>query len=56
MFYGVTDDITPHERLIWARPHKLAQYTLAPAVEQIVARAFFRDPYFFEEFDDVLDQ
>lgn len=56
VFYGATDDITPHERLIWARPHRLAQYTLAPAVEQIVARAFFHDPYFFEEFDDVLDQ
>ena len=55
VFYGVTDDITPHERLVWARPHKLAQYALAPAVEQIVARVFFRDPYFFEEFDDVLD-
>jgi len=44
------DDITTHDGLIWARPHKLSQYELAPAVEQIVARTFFRDPFFFEEF------
>lgn len=42
----VTDDIT------WARPHKLHQYKLAPAVEQIIARGFFNDPFFFEEFED----
>ena len=38
------------EELVWARPHRLAEYDLAPAVEQIVARTFFRDPFFFEEF------
>lgn len=41
---GETDDIR------WARPHKLHQYQLAPAVEEIIARTFFRDPFFFEEF------
>lgn len=35
---------------IWVRPHALHTYQLAPAVEQIVARTFFNDPYFFEEF------
>ncbi len=52
VFYCETDDIALHEGLIWARPHKLAGYNLAPAVEQIVARTFFRDPYFFEEFEE----
>jgi len=35
---------------IWVRPRKLGTIPLAPAVEQIVARTFFRDPLFFEEF------
>lgn len=48
------DDIPLNDRLIWARPHKLSQLDLAPAVEQIVARTFFRDPYFFEEYEEKL--
>jgi ADP-ribose pyrophosphatase YjhB (NUDIX family) len=44
------DDIETSEGIIWARPHKLATHKLAPAVEAIVARGFFHDPFFFEEF------
>lgn len=44
------DDITITDSLLWAQPHKLTEYSLAPAVEQIVARGFFNDPFFFEEF------
>lgn len=44
------DDIKTTEDIIWARPHKLATHKLAPAVEAIVARGFFNDPFFFEEF------
>ena len=50
VFYSETNDIVPGEEFVWARPHQLADYDLAPAVEQIVARTFFRDPFFFEEF------
>lgn len=46
------DDIKTNDDIIWARPHKLRQYRLAPAVEEIMTRAFFNDPYFFEEFED----
>lgn len=46
-----SDTIQNTGRLEWARPHKLSTYELAPAVEQIVARTFFNDPYFFEEFE-----
>jgi len=46
------DDIQTSDDIIWARPHKLDQYKLAPAVEEIVARGFFNDPFFFEEFED----
>jgi len=45
------DDIETSEDIMWARPHKLRSYLLAPAVEEIVARGFFNDPFFFEEFD-----
>lgn len=51
VFRYETDAITESDQIKWARPHKLSQYDLAPAVEQIVARTFFRDPYFFEEFN-----
>ncbi|MDB5165315.1 MAG: hypothetical protein JWM00_205 [Candidatus Saccharibacteria bacterium] len=46
------DDITPNQNTVWARPHKLAQYRLAPAVESIVTRSFFGDDHFFEEFEE----
>ena len=44
------DDIETNEDIVWARPHKLHQFRLAPAVEEIVARGFFNDPFFFEEY------
>lgn len=46
------DNIQTSDTIQWARPHKLSQYQLAPAVEAIVARAFFRDMHFFEEFEE----
>lgn len=50
IFRFESDDIQLTDRLMWARPHKLSEIELAPAVEQIVARTFFRDQYFFEEY------
>ncbi len=44
------DEIVLTENLKWIRPHKIDQYDLAPAVEKIVTRSFFNDPFFFEEF------
>lgn len=52
VFYAESDEVAMNEKLEWARPHRLSQYDLAPAVEQIVARTFFCDPYFFEEFKE----
>lgn len=52
VFYSVEDNVRMNDKLQWVRPHKLSQYDLAPAVEQIIARTFFRDPYFFEEFEE----
>jgi len=45
-----TDTIKTSESLKWIKPLNLNSFTLAPAVEQIVARAFFNDTFFFEEF------
>lgn len=45
------DEVAQSETVQWARPHKLKQLNLAPAVEQIMTRTFFRDRHFFEEFD-----
>lgn len=49
------DDVETNINTIWARPHKLHAMELAPGVSEIVARTFFRDPFFFEEFDVVLE-
>ena len=54
IFSSACDDILANDTLQWVRPHKLNTYNLAPAVEQIVARTFFCDPYFFEEYTEEL--
>jgi ADP-ribose pyrophosphatase YjhB (NUDIX family) len=48
------DDIKTSERLQWFRPHKLDNLDLAPAVQGIMSRTFFGDPYFFEEFEETI--
>ena len=45
-----TDAVAASGHLQWAEPLDLPKLKLAPAVEQIVARAFFGDEFFFEEF------
>lgn len=51
VFRMYRDDVVVGEDLVWARPHKLGDYTLAPAVEEIMTRTFFKDRFFFEEYD-----
>lgn len=50
VFRFYKDDIETNENLIWARPHKLHQFALAPAVEEVMTRTFFKDAFYFEEF------
>ena len=45
-----TDAIAASENLQWTEPLDLPKLKLAPAVEQVVARAFFGDDFFFEEY------
>lgn len=52
IFCLYSDDVELNDYLEWVQPHKLHNVKLAPAVEKIVARAFFKDPYFFEEFEE----
>ena len=47
------DDIETNDNLVWVQPHKLHRMELAPGVSEIIARTFFRDPFFFEEFNRV---
>lgn len=47
-----TDDITESDHLRWVKPLDLGSLRLAPAVELIVARSFFDDEFFFEEFTE----
>lgn len=51
VFRFYKDDIETNDEIIWARPHKLRDLALAPAVEEIMARTFFKDPFYFEEYD-----
>lgn len=52
IFRLYSDEVELNDYLQWVQPHKLHSIKLAPAVEKIVARAFFKDPYFFEEFEE----
>jgi ADP-ribose pyrophosphatase YjhB (NUDIX family) len=52
VFRLYSDEVKLNDYLQWVQPHKLHSIKLAPAVEKIVARAFFKDPYFFEEFEE----
>ena len=45
-----SDAIAAADELQWIDPLDLSKHKLAPAVEQIVTRAFFGDTFFFEEF------
>lgn len=51
VFRFYKDDIETTDNLVWARPHKLSQFDLAPAVEEVMTRTFFKDAFYFEEYD-----
>ena len=51
VFRFYRDDIEVNEDLVWVRPHKLESYVLAPAVQEIMTRTFFKDPFYFEEYE-----
>lgn len=51
VFRFYTDEIQETDTLKWVKPHKVSLLKLAPAVEEVMARTFFKDPFFFEEYD-----
>jgi len=51
IFRFYTNTITERDDLMWARPHKLAELKLSPAVEEIMTRTFFKDAFYFEEYE-----
>lgn len=50
IFYGIVDDPFEVKGYSWIDPHALPQLNTAPGMSEIIARTFFRDQYFFEEF------
>lgn len=52
VFYAVVDDVATDERLKWVSLRRLLEYKLSPAVDKIIARTFFGDEYFFEEYHE----
>lgn len=50
VFYATTKIIPADENEMIASPHQLPSLSLVPGTSEILARTFFRDPYFFEEF------
>lgn len=50
VFRTYADVIQDQMGVVWARPHKLATLRLVPGTEEIMARTFFKDPFFFEDF------
>lgn len=51
VFRLYADEVVQTDSLKWVRPHKIHELRLAPAVEQIMTRTFFKDDYYFEEFN-----
>lgn len=45
-----SDDILVGNDYCWVQPHRLHKLDLVPGIDQIIARTFFRDPFYFEEF------
>ena len=50
VFRAFTEYSADNETFMWTQPHKLGQFNLAPAVEEVMTRTFFKDPFYFEEF------
>lgn len=51
VFRFESDAVKTSDELVWARPHKLHDYALAPAVQEIMTRTFFNDTFYFEDFE-----
>lgn len=49
-----SDEVVLKTGFTWVQPHKLGSLRLMPGIESIIARSFFHDDYFFEEFDEQL--
>jgi ADP-ribose pyrophosphatase YjhB (NUDIX family) len=54
IFHGTTDEPLDSDTLRWFAPQTIDQLDVAPAIKQVIARTYFNDPYFFEEYDEEL--
>ncbi len=51
VFHGIVDEFIPAEHLHWVKLRELEQYDMAPAMNDVIARTLFNDPFYFEEFE-----
>lgn len=51
VFYAAVDEQFGGGSLDWIAPHKVVTLGVEPGIDQVIARTFFRDRYFFEEFE-----
>lgn len=51
VFYGQSELPGVPHNFEWISPRELISKATSPAIKDIVARTFFQDPYFFEEFE-----
>ena len=52
VFRVMSDDVAMSTQFTWVQPHKLSAMRLTPGTESIIARSFFGDAHFFEEYED----
>lgn len=53
IFYGHTsNDGLANDHLKWISPRNIDQLDAAPAIKQVIARTFFGDEHFFEEYQE----
>ena len=50
VFHGVVGDAVLPSHLEWVSLRKLEQHDMFPAMQDVIARTLFQDPFFFEEF------
>lgn len=50
VFHGVVGDAVLPSHLEWVSLRKLEQHDMFPAMQDVISRTLFQDPFFFEEF------
>lgn len=52
----VDEEFALADHLQWVKLHDLERYDMVPAISDVIARTLFRDPFYFEEFESVINK